>query len=139
MSIKLNSYGVNKLIKYTILSDEKMKEIGFCKNYHEGTIHETYSPWWWFTRKIKFPKKKDGMMLRLAFCVQIPKDGSDIDIFVIDCDWCQPYDYQRILHNNPNHECANIVKEQVEKWIKYLQGNGVISGHTYGECIKIYQ
>lgn len=29
MSVELNSHGVNKLIKATILSDEKMREIGF--------------------------------------------------------------------------------------------------------------
>ena len=45
MNAKVNSNGVNKLIKYTILPDEKMKEIGFCKNYYEGTVHEKYSPY----------------------------------------------------------------------------------------------
>ena len=28
-----------------------------------------------------------------------------------------------------------IVKEQVEDWMKYLQDNKVISGHVYGEYI----
>ena len=54
--IKLNSHCVNAKIKYHILSDEKMKEIGFNKNYYEGTDHEEYSPYWWFTRMIQFPK-----------------------------------------------------------------------------------
>ena len=135
MSIKVNSNGVNQLITYTILSDEKMKEIGFHKNYHEGTKYEKYSPNWWFTRRIEFPKEKEWNGVEIEFTVVIPKDGSGIDIAIIDEDFCQPYDYQRILRTDPNHECANIVKEQVEKWMEYLQDNGVISGHTYGEYI----
>ena len=51
--IKLNSHCVNAKIKYHILSDEKMKEIGFNKNYYEGTDYEEYSPYWWFTRMIQ--------------------------------------------------------------------------------------
>ena len=39
MNAKVNSNEVNKLIKYTILPDEKMKEIGFCKNYDIWVIN----------------------------------------------------------------------------------------------------
>ena len=45
-NVEVNSHGVNKLIKATILSDERMKEIGFHKNYYEGTKHEEYSPYY---------------------------------------------------------------------------------------------
>jgi hypothetical protein len=135
MNVEVNSHGVNKLIKATILSDEKMKEIGFNKNYYEGTDHEKYSPYWWFTRGIEFPKEKKWKGIEIDFTVKIPKDGSDINIMVLDMDFCQPYDYQRILNKNPKHLCANIVNEQVEMWMKYLQNNGVLSGHVYGEYI----
>lgn len=135
MSVEVNSNGVNKLIKYTILSDEKMKEIGFRKNYYEGTDHEEYSPYWLFTRTIEFPKEKRWKNIEIDFDVKIPKDGSDIDIMILDMDFCQPYDYQRILSKNPNHPCASIVNEQVEMWMKYLHDNGVLSGHVYGEYI----
>lgn len=135
MGVEVNSYGVNKLIKYTILSDERMKEIGFHKNYYEGTDHEEYSPYWWFTRTIGFPKEKKWKNVEIDFDVKIPKDGSDINIMVLDMDFCQPYDYQYLLSKNPKNECANIVKEQVEMWMKYLQDNGVLSGHMYGEYI----
>lgn len=135
MGVEVNSYGVNKLIKYTILSDERMKEIGFHKNYYEGTDHEEYSPYWWFTRTIGFPKEKKWKNVEIDFDVKIPKDGSDINIMVLDMDFCQPYDYQYWLSKNPKNECANIVKEQVEMWMKYLQDNGVLSGHMYGEYI----
>ena len=133
--IKLNSHGVNAKIKYHILSDEKMKEIGFNKNYYEGTDHEEYSPYWWFSRMIQFPKDKRWRGIEIDFTVKIPKDGSDLNIMVLDDDFCQPYDYQRILSKNPNHPCASIVNEQVERWMEYLQEQGVLSGHVRGEYI----
>lgn len=134
-NIEVNSHGVNKLIKATILSDEKMKEIGFHKNYYEGTDYEEYSPYWYFNRMIQFPKEKRWRNVEIGFSVHIPKDGSDINIMVIDEDFGQHYDYQHILESHPHHECANIVKEKVEEWMKYLQDNGVLSGHNYGEYI----
>ena len=135
MNVELNSNGVNKLIKYNILSDEEMKRIGFNKNYHEGTDHEKYSPYWYFTRSIGFPKGKKWKGIEIDFTVRIPKDGSDINIMVLDMDFCQPYDYQYILSKDSKNECANIVKERVEEWMKYLQDEGVLSGHVYGEYI----
>ena len=135
MNVEVNSNGVNKLIKYNILSDEEMRDIGFRKNYYEGTDHEEYSPYWFFTKRIEFPKEKRWRYVKIDFDVRIPKDNSDIDIMVLDMDFCQIYDYQHLLNNNPENECAKIVKEQVEMWMKYLQDSGVISGHVYGEYI----
>ena len=77
--IKLNSHCVNAKIKYHILSDEKMKEIGFNKNYYEGTDHEEYSPYWWFTRMIQFPKDKSGSGIEIDSTVKTPKESSDMD------------------------------------------------------------
>lgn len=133
--IKVNSNGVNTKIKYHILSDEKMKEIGFFKNYYEGTDHEKYSPYWYFTKTIQFPKEKQWKNIDIEFAVHIPKDDSDLDIMVLDMDFCQPYYYQLILSHNKNAPCAKIVNEQVEKWMEYLQDNGVLSGHVKGEYI----
>lgn len=135
MNIEVNSNGTNKAIKATILSDERMKEIGFHKNYYEGTDHEQHSPYWWFTKPIKFPKEKRWRGTSIDFDVKIPKDGSDIEIITLDMYFCQLYDYQEILNRNSKNECANIVKEQVEMWMKYLHDEGVLSGHVYGEYI----
>lgn len=135
MNVEVNSNGVNKLIKYNILSDERMREVGFHKNYYEGTDHEEYSHYWFFIKRIEFPKEKRWRHVAIDFEVRIPKDNSDIDIMVLDMDFCQIYDYQRLLSNNPKNESAKIVKEQVEMWMEYLQDNGVISGHVYGEYI----
>lgn len=134
-NIKVNSHGVNEKINYHILSDKKMKEIGFNKNYYEGTSYEEYSPYWWFTRVIQFPKEKQWKSMDIEFTVKIPKDGSDLDIMVLGMDFCQPYDYQCILRRNKDNQCANIVSEQVEYWMEYLQSNGVLSGHARGEYI----
>ena len=133
--VEVNSNYVNKLIKLHILSDEEMKKIGFHKNYYEGTDHEEYCPYWYFSRMIEFPKEKKWRNVEISFNVHIPKDGSDIDIMILDDDLCQHYDYQRILEKNPEHECANIVKEEVEKWMKYLKDNGICEVHEYGDYI----
>ena len=58
MNVELNSNGVNKKIEAHILSDDEMREIGFSKNYYEGTDHEEHSPYWWFSKTIKFPNEQ---------------------------------------------------------------------------------
>ena len=126
MNIEVNSNGVNKLIKYNILSDEEMRDIGFT-DYSKDS--------WYFCRTIKFPNTKRYRGFDISFNVSILKDNSDIRIDVLDEDFCQPYDYQYMLDKTPNFEPCLIVKEQVEDWMKYLQGKGVISGHVYGEYI----
>lgn len=133
--IELNSNSVNKAIKYNILSDEEMKRIGFHKNYYDDTDHEQYSPYWYFIKSIQFPKNGKWTDVEIDFNVKIPKDGSDINIMILDMELYQPYDYQYILSKNPDNECANIVKEQVEEWMKYLQDECVLSGHVYREYI----
>ena len=126
MNVEVNSNGVNKLIKYNILSDEKMRNIGFT-DYSKDT--------WYFCRMIKFPNTKRYRGLDISFNVSIPKDNSDVRIDILDEAFCQPYDYQYMLGKNPKFEPCLIVKEQVEEWMKYLQDNGVLSGHAYGEYI----
>ena len=106
--IKLNSHYVNAKIQGHILSDDKMKEIGFTE-YRKGYLY--------FCRGIQFPKEKRYRGLDISFSVTIPRDGTDIRIDVLDEDFCQPYDYQMILSKSPNHTCANIVNEQVV-WTK---------------------
>lgn len=124
--VEINSNYVNAKIKAHILSDEKMKEIGFT-DYSKTT--------WFFCRSIKFPKEVRYKGFDISFNVSIPKDGSDIRIDVLDEDFCQPYDYQAMLHKNPTFEPALIVYEQVEEHMEYLQSKSVLSGHVKGEYI----
>lgn len=124
--LELNSNCVNEKIKAEILSDEKMREIGFT-DYAKNI--------WCFCRGIKFPNTKRYKGFDISFSVSIPKDGTDIRIDVLDEDFCQPYDYQKMLENNPEFEPCVIVKEQVEEWMSYLQDKGILSGHVYGKYI----
>lgn len=127
--VELNSHGVNAKIKAHIFDDAKMREFGFT-DYAKDR--------WYFCREINFKdvKKKKGLSnIDISFSVTIPKDGSDIRIDILDEDFCQPYDYQYILKKHPEHKIANIVKEQVEYWMKKLQEEGVLEGHVRGEYI----
>ena len=122
-------HGVNAKIKAHIFDDVKMREIGFT-DYAKDR--------WYFCRGINFKdvKKKRGLNdIDISFSVTIPKDGSDIQIDVLDEWFCQPYDYQYILEKDPGHKIANIVKEQVEYWMEKLQEEGVLKGHVRGEYI----
>lgn len=118
-TVEVNSNGVNKKIKAHILDDKTMEEIGFTE-YRKGFLY--------FCRIVD----RD---LDISFSVTIPRDGSDISIDVLDEAFCQPYDYQNILVNNPEHKTALRVQSKVEEWMKYLQDKGVLSGHIPGEYI----
>lgn len=120
--VETNSNGVNANIKANILSDDKMREIGFTEN-RKGYLY--------FSRILKVPNKKD----EITFNVTIPRDGSDIRIDVLDEAFCQPYDYQHILYKNPTSGFALLVKKEVEHWMKHLTDAGVLEGHKYGEYI----
>lgn len=128
-NVELNSHGVNAKIKAHIFDDAKMREFWFT-DYAKDR--------WYFCRGINFKdvKKKRGLNdIDISFSVTIPKDGSDIQIDVLDEWFCQPYDYQYILEKDPGHKIANIVKEQVEYWMEKLQEEGVLKGHVRGEYI----
>mgnify|MGYP003416631142 CR=1 FL=1 len=126
MGIETNNHGVNKAITYTILSNDEMGKIGFT-NYYELK--------WFFMKSINFPKEKRYRGFDITFSVSIPKDNGDIRIDILDEDFLQPYDYQKMLISSPDFEPCLIVKEQVEKWMEYLKEQGVLHGHKYGEYI----
>lgn len=125
-NIETNSYGTNKAITYTILSDEEMRRIGFT-DYSKS--------YWFFLKPINFPREKKYREFNITFSVTIPKEDKDIRIDVLDEDFLQPYDYQWMLSSNPNFEPCLIVKEQVEEWMKYLKKQGILHGHEYGDYI----
>lgn len=124
--VKLNKNHVNAKIKGHILSDEEMRAAGFRKNYYEGTSYEKECPYWYFYRTL---------IDNIEFHVQIPKDGSDISIDILDMNFCQPYDYQYILDRNPKQKFALDIRDRVEELIGYLQELGILSGHVRGEYI----
>jgi hypothetical protein len=122
----LNSNGNNTKIKAHILSDKEMRKIGFSDYAKEN---------WYYCRRVDFHKEKRYKTFDITFNVTIPKNGSEIGIDILDDDFGQPYDYQRMLKKDHNFEPALIVKEFVEDQMKYLQDAGVLSGHVYGEYI----
>ena len=124
--IKVNKNCVNAKIQAHILPESEMRKIGFTDHVKDN---------WYFCRMLRFPKKKLYRDFEISFSVTIPKNSDDIRIDVLDEAFCQPYDYQRILYDHPNHETALIVQHEVEKWMDYLQKKGVLSGHVRGEYI----
>ena len=124
--IKVNKNCVNAKIQAHILPESEMRKIGFTDHVKDN---------WYFCRILRFPKKKLYRDFEISFSVTIPKNSDDIRIDVLDEAFCQPYDYQRILYDHPNHETALIVQNEVEKWMDYLQKKGVLSGHVRGEYI----
>lgn len=125
--IVLNAHGVNKVIKAHILADEQMKKAGFTY------FKYMKPPCWCYSRTLKLPEEYKNT--EITFSVDIPVDGSDIRIDVLDDDFMQPYDYQHFLESNPKNKLAKLVKKQVEEQMQRLQDTGVLSGHKYGEYI----
>lgn len=109
--------GLNADIDANILPEAEMREIGFT-DHSEGT--------WYFSRRVGTD---------ISFNVSIPKDGSRLRIDVLDEDFGQPYDYQRILKNNPDLPYALNVKGGVERYMQDLTDAGVLSGWSPGEYI----
>jgi hypothetical protein len=125
--VKLNENGVNANIKAHILPEDQMRKLGFTDFCNER---------WYFCKMIKFPNEKRYRNFEISFGVSITKDNpDDLRIDVLDNDFCQPFDYQYMLKRNDRHEISLIVREQVEEWMKYLQKEGVLKGHIYGEYI----
>lgn len=118
---KIGSNGLNTKIKAHLLPDTEMRKLGFI-DYQEG--------YWHFSKILR------GSII---FGVTISKaDTDDFHIDVLDDDFYQPYDYQRMLSQKSYHEpnpYAIAVYEKVERWMDYLQQAGVLSGHVRGEYI----
>ncbi len=119
--VKTNKHGVNSNIRSCILSEDKMKKVGFT---HAHGV-------WYLCKGVKTKDKR----IDITFNVTIKDDNSDFMIDVLDEDFLQPYDYQRILRHDPHHELALVVLDQVEDWMEELQTAGVLSGHKRGEYI----
>lgn len=117
MKIEVNSHGTNKAIKFHILPEKEMRRLHFT---------DCCEDCWYYCKDLG---------LDITFNVTIPKDGSEACIAVLDESFCQPYDYQAILEQTPNHKFALTTKEEVEGCMKELAEAGVISGHKYGEYI----
>lgn len=115
--MEIDSNGLNASIDANVLSDEEMREIGF-------TDHSKVS--WYFTRRAGTD---------ISFNVSIPKNGDRLRIDVLDEDFGQPYDYQRMLERDPSFPYALNVKASVERYMQELTDAGVLTGWKPGDYI----
>ena len=62
---------------------------------------------------------------------------ADFRIDVLEDDYCQPYDYQRLLSQESYkiNQLALKVYNKVEETMERLSEEGIISGHVKGEYI----
>lgn len=118
-NVELNENRQNINIKACILSDEKMREIGFSDHCVDR---------WYFNRIV-------SDKYNITFNVTINKKSNKIDIRILFDDWCQPCNYQKVLHETPNFPTALSIHKEVQKVMKYLMNEGVITGYTMGDYI----
>lgn len=114
--LKLDNRGLNLAISSNLLSEEKMRELGFTDCVPEK---------WYFCRYVSDDKET-------TFNVTIPKDGSRLAIDVFDENFLQPYDYQECLRIDLKNKYADIVKQNVESYMQHLSEKGVIVGWMPG-------
>ena len=121
METMVRKNGTNAAIQAHILSDERMRELGFTDR-REDT--------WYFC------KMRNVNRLRVSFNVSINKnDPDDLRIDVLDEEWLQPYDYQRILTHYPSNRYAPVVKKWVDKLMTKLVDAGVLSNWQVGDYV----
>lgn len=116
---ELTSKGFTNRIKLT--SDQTVESLlnyGFS-NHHEPTLY--------FCRML---------IDEISFNINIDKKSLKIkNIDVLDEDFLQPYDYQRILMSDTNHKYARMVFDKVDVILSKLQSDGIIEGYTKGMYI----
>jgi len=116
-----NENGINKKISVVILSDDEMRRIGFT-DFREG--------YWHFSKTVK-----DDITFGLTIC---KTNAEDFRIDVLDDNFCQPYDYQRLLSEKSYFgpsPFAIDVYNTVELIMQDLTEKGIIRGHVKGEYI----
>lgn len=122
---KANGLGTNEKLKFDHTDADKLRKFGFLMF---GSIFDIPPHWHWHGFVTK------SVSLDINYYVK-PYKGAQLQILTIDEDYCQPYDYQYLLKNNPHLDYALRVFERVEAHMKLLADAGIISGHEYGEYI----
>lgn len=112
--------GMNSELKFHTLTDKKMKRHNFADNGDK----------WCLFKKVGNPK------YNISFDLTIPKEHTELaHIDVLDENFCQPYDYQHILRENPTFIPALHVWIDVEEIMAWLNEIGVVEGHRFGEYV----
>lgn len=117
--VKLNKHGTNAGLKAHILSDEKMRQLGFTDKDKDV---------WYF---VLYWDDID-----ISFNIYIEKDDPDNPrVEVLDEQYLQFYDYQYILSCDPDFKVAKLVKERADNCMTYFIDNGVFSGWQVGDYL----
>lgn len=117
---QVNKYQTNVLLQGHVKSASEMIEYGFRRIDYKG-IDVPY--WSYYTSLI--PKYNIGFYLGLY-------DDGLIRIDVLDDDFGQPYDYQKLLNRDPYYMFPRQVFWEVDKLMCKLQNDGFISGYYTG-------
>lgn len=118
--VPVNSRGMNNNIKINILSEEKMREIGFT-DYNEDV---------WCFRKIVHKK------FNIEFSLSINKyNSNNFKIDVLDSEWLQIYDYQRCIEEGIYNNDLLEIHNNVQDIMKMLIENNIIEGYNLGDYI----
>lgn len=105
-------------MKVNLLSDKKMRELGFMRRE---------SSRWYFFEDL-------GLDITFSMWIELGEEiGLKID--VLDESFLQPYDYQYMLKEIPDHKFANKVDKQVRKIMLQFVDAGLIEGYTDGDYI----
>ena len=117
---QVNKHRTNVLLQGHVKSASEMIEYGFKRIDYKG-IDVPY--WSYYTNLI--PKYDIGFYLELY-------DDGSIRIDVLDDDFCQPYDYQKLLDSDPYYMFPRKVFWEVDKVMHRLQDDGFISEYHTG-------
>lgn len=118
----INDQGTNALINYQLLDKETMERLGF------RYCADKTNPYWLYSKKID---NDTSCYMRLPD----PEDNDNLCICALDETVLQPYNYERVLENHPEHRYALKIRKGMEKHVLTLQEAGVLSGFTPGMYI----
>ena len=117
--IELNKYQTNKRIKGIVKSDDEMKSYGF------RYIDSVSRPYWVYFSMLH-------LELHIEFSIRLFPDSDDVQIDVLDDDFCQPYDYQAMMDAHPYSVLPRKIFHEVDRVMHDLQNSGFITGYSTG-------
>lgn len=120
--VKVNASGTNEAIKYHVLPDKEMRELGFI----DRNVNGVFDYWvaWWPVPGLRY----------VSLYIRVPKKASTrcLEITTIDGEFLQPFDWQAGIGSS---KARLYCKDFSEQKIKELQEAGLLSGHEYGDYI----
>lgn len=117
---QVNKYQTNVLLQGHVKSASEMIEYGFRRIEHETVDVPYWSYCTWLVPKYG-----------IEFDLSLYDDGL-VRIDVLDDDFGQPYDYQKLLDSDPYYMFPRQVFWEVDELMHKLQDDGFISGYHTG-------